>query len=80
VLLAWTLGGGLDYLDGIWHSLTSNTLYIGVEANIKPLIISLTSVPTVVLLKPNFASKTKVRYKLNGKSISVPITITPQLN
>lgn len=30
VLLAWTLGGGLEYLDGIWQSLTSNVLYVGV--------------------------------------------------
>jgi STE24 endopeptidase len=39
VLLAWTLGGGLDYLDGIWHSLTSNTLYIGVGFIISLIVI-----------------------------------------
>ena len=30
VLLLWTLGGGLDYLDNIWQTQTDNALYIGV--------------------------------------------------
>jgi len=30
VLLLWTLGGGLDYLDNIWQAQTDNALYIGV--------------------------------------------------
>jgi STE24 endopeptidase len=30
VLLAWTLGGGLNWLDGFWHSLSDNILFVGV--------------------------------------------------
>jgi hypothetical protein len=41
-----TLGGGLDYLDGIWRSLTSDTLYIGVG-----FIISLIVIGTLIDLR-----------------------------
>ncbi|BBB22654.1 STE24 endopeptidase [Abyssogena phaseoliformis symbiont OG214] len=30
ILLLWTLGGGLDYLDNTWQAQTDNALYIGV--------------------------------------------------
>ncbi|CAC9443162.1 Peptidase, M48 family [Bathymodiolus heckerae thiotrophic gill symbiont] len=30
VLLAWTLGGGLNWLDSFWHSLSDNILFVGV--------------------------------------------------
>ncbi|NYT52166.1 MAG: M48 family metallopeptidase [Candidatus Vesicomyosocius endoextente] len=30
ILLLWTLGGGLDYLDNIWQKQTNNILYAGV--------------------------------------------------
>ncbi|QKQ24100.1 M48 family metallopeptidase [Candidatus Ruthia endofausta] len=30
ILLLWTLGGGLDYLDNAWQAQTDNALYIGV--------------------------------------------------
>ncbi len=41
VLLAWTLGGGLDYLDNIWRSLIDNTLVIGVGFIISLMVISI---------------------------------------
>ena len=43
VLLAWTLGGGLEWLDGFWRSVTADTLYIGVG-----FIISLLLIGTVI--------------------------------
>lgn len=39
VLLFWTLGGGLEYLNNIWHALTDNTLYIGVGFVISLIVI-----------------------------------------
>lgn len=43
VLLIWTLGGGLDYLDNIWRSLTDSTLIIGIG-----FIISLIVMGTLI--------------------------------
>ena len=39
VLLVWTLGGGLNWLDGLWQAQTDNTLYIGVGFIISLMII-----------------------------------------
>lgn len=39
VLLVWTLGGGLDYLDNIWHYLADNQIYIGVGFIISLIVI-----------------------------------------
>jgi STE24 endopeptidase len=39
VLLIWTLGGGLNWLDGIWQGLSDNTLYLGVGFIISLMII-----------------------------------------
>ncbi len=43
VLLSWTLGGGLEWLDGFWRSVTPDTLYIGAG-----FIISLLLIGTVI--------------------------------
>ncbi len=39
VLLAWTIGGGMNWLDGIWQGLSDNTLYLGVGFIISLMII-----------------------------------------
>jgi STE24 endopeptidase len=39
VLLIWTLGGVLNWLDGIWQGLSDNTLYLGVGVIISLMII-----------------------------------------
>ena len=39
VLLVWTLGGGLNWLDTLWQAQTENTLYIGVGFIISLMII-----------------------------------------
>lgn len=39
VLLFWTLGGGLGYLNNIWNALTDNTLYVGVGFVISLIVI-----------------------------------------
>ncbi|MDC9714313.1 MAG: M48 family metallopeptidase [Gammaproteobacteria bacterium] len=39
VLLVWTLGGGLDWLDGFWHTLTNNILLVGVGFIISLMLI-----------------------------------------
>lgn len=39
VLLLWTLGGGLDYLDNIWQAQTDNALYIGVGFVVSLMIL-----------------------------------------
>lgn len=43
VLLGWTLGGGLEWLDEFWRSVTADTLYTGVG-----FIISLMLIGTVI--------------------------------
>ncbi|SMN00159.1 Peptidase, M48 family [uncultured Candidatus Thioglobus sp.] len=43
VLLLWTLGGGLNWLDGLWRSLADNSLIVGVG-----FIVSLTIVSAVI--------------------------------
>lgn len=43
VLLGWTLGGGLEWLDEFWRSVTTDTLYIGVG-----FIVSLLVIGTVI--------------------------------
>ncbi|WXU00872.1 MAG: Protease HtpX [Catillopecten margaritatus gill symbiont] len=43
VLLGWTLGGGLEWLDNFWQSMVTDTLYIGVG-----FIISLMLIGTVI--------------------------------
>jgi STE24 endopeptidase len=40
ILLAWTLGGGLDWLDGLWRSLGWGELYTGTAVIISMLLIS----------------------------------------
>ncbi len=39
VLLAWTIGGGMNWLDSFWQAQTENTLYIGVGFIISLMII-----------------------------------------
>ena len=39
VLLIWTLGGGLSWLDGLWQTLTDDSLYIGVGFILSLMII-----------------------------------------
>ncbi len=39
ILLLWTLGGGLDYLDNIWQTQTNNALYIGVGFVVSLMIL-----------------------------------------
>ena len=39
VLLLWTLGGGLNYLDNVWRSLTDNSLTIGVGFIISLILV-----------------------------------------
>ncbi|MBT3277645.1 M48 family metallopeptidase [Candidatus Thioglobus sp.] len=39
VLLVWTLGGGLNWLDTLWQAQTDNTIYIGVGFIISLMII-----------------------------------------
>ena len=39
VLLVWTLGGGLSWLDDLWQTLTDNSLYIGVGFILSLIII-----------------------------------------
>ncbi len=39
VLLLWTLGGGINWLDGFWQVQTSNVLYIGVGFIISLIIL-----------------------------------------
>ncbi len=39
VLLTWTLGGGLNYLDNIWQAQSNNALYIGVGFIISLIVI-----------------------------------------
>jgi len=39
VLLIWTLGGGLSWLDGLWQTLTNDSLYIGVGFILSLMII-----------------------------------------
>jgi STE24 endopeptidase len=39
VLLVWTLGGGLNWLDTLWQAQTENSLYIGVGFIISLMII-----------------------------------------
>ncbi|MEO1917795.1 MAG: M48 family metallopeptidase, partial [Candidatus Thioglobus sp.] len=39
VLFLWTLGGGLNWLDGLWQAQTENTLYLGVGFIISLMII-----------------------------------------
>ena len=40
VLLAWTLGGGLNWLDHVWMGITDNTLYPGVGFIMSLMIIA----------------------------------------
>ncbi len=39
VLFLWTLGGGLNWLDGLWQAQTENTLYLGVGFIISLMIL-----------------------------------------
>ncbi|MBT5286539.1 MAG: M48 family metallopeptidase [Candidatus Thioglobus sp.] len=39
VLLAWTIGGGMNWLDSIWQGLTVNVLYLGIGFIISLMII-----------------------------------------
>lgn len=39
VLLLWTLGGGLNWLDGFWQAQMHNTLYIGVGFIVSLMLI-----------------------------------------
>ena len=39
VLLIWTLGGGLSWLDSLWQTLTDDSLYIGVGFILSLMII-----------------------------------------
>ncbi|MBW5291111.1 MAG: Peptidase, M48 family [Candidatus Ruthia sp. Asou_11_S2] len=39
ILLLWTLGGGLDYLDNTWQAQTDNTLYTGVGFVVSLMVI-----------------------------------------
>jgi STE24 endopeptidase len=39
VLLVWTLGGGLSWLDSLWQTLTDDSLYIGVGFILSLMII-----------------------------------------
>lgn len=39
VLLIWTLGGGLSWLDGLWQTLTDDSLYLGVGFILSLMII-----------------------------------------
>ncbi len=39
ILLAWTLGGGLNWLDGVWRSVGWNELYTGTAVIISMMLI-----------------------------------------
>jgi len=39
ILLLWTIGGGIDYLDQVWQSQTDNNLSLGVGVLISIMII-----------------------------------------
>lgn len=39
VLLVWTIGGGMNWLDSIWQGLTDNVLYLGIGFIISLMII-----------------------------------------
>ena len=39
VLLAWTIGGGMNWFDSIWQGLTDNILYLGIGFIISLMII-----------------------------------------
>jgi STE24 endopeptidase len=39
VLLVWTIGGGMNWLDSIWQGLTDNILYLGIGFIISLMII-----------------------------------------
>ena len=40
LLLAWTFGGGLNWLDGLWQSVLSQPIWLGVAVMISFMIIS----------------------------------------
>ena len=43
VLLAWTIGGGMDLLDNFWQTITTDALYLGVG-----FIVSLMIIGTII--------------------------------
>ena len=71
VLLVWTLGGGLNWLDGLWQAQTDNALTIGVGFIISLMILgSLIDLPfslyRTFVLEQKFGFK-----KITGKSFAV---------
>ena len=68
VLLAWTLGGGLNWLDGLWQAQTENTLYLGVGFIISLMILgSLIDLP--FSLYRTFVLEQKFGFnKMDGKT------------
>ncbi len=67
ILLIWTIGGGIDYLDQVWQSQTDNNLSLGVGVLISIMIIgSIIDLPFSIyrtfVLEQNFGfNKTNIK-------------------
>ena len=67
ILLLWTIGGGIDYLDQVWQSQTDNNLSLGVGVLISIMIIgSIIDLPFSIyrtfVLEQNFGfNKTNIK-------------------
>ena len=70
VLLVWTIGGGMNWLDGIWQAQTSNNLYIGIGFIISLMIIG-TLIDLPFSLYRTFVLEQKFGFnKMNGKTFA----------
>ena len=70
VLLVWTIGGGMNWLDGVWQVQTDNSLYIGVGFIISLMIIG-TMIDLPFSLYRTFVLEQKFGFnKMNGKTFA----------
>jgi len=70
VLLVWTIGGGMNWLDSFWQSQTSNTLYIGIGFIISLMVIG-TLIDLPFSLYRTFVLEQKFGFnKMNGRTFT----------
>ena len=70
VLLVWTIGGGMNWLDGIWQAQTDNSLHIGLGFIVSLMIIG-TLIDLPFSLYRTFVLEQKFGFnKMTGKTFA----------
>ncbi len=73
VLLVWTIGGGMNWLDGIWQAQTDNSLHIGLGFIVSLMIIG-TLIDLPFSLYRTFVLEQKFGFnKMTGKTFAADL-------